>query len=112
MEGRAYRYTATASREEYGAGLMREAPAGGDDTEAVLSHFAAQMGGPESEVLRSVVRRLAGGPDEAPVVNHGGGTRSRRAERRIAPRCGFPAVPATALAATSGPAARGQRPSR
>ena len=42
------------------ARLMREALDGGGDTEAVLSHFVAQMGGPESEVLRSVVRRLAG----------------------------------------------------
>ena len=44
-DGKAYRYTATASREEYSAGLMREALAGGGDTEAVLSHFVAQMGG-------------------------------------------------------------------
>jgi predicted transcriptional regulator len=61
-EGKAYRYTATASREEYSARLMREALDGGGDTEMVLSHFIAQMGGAESEVLRSVVRRLAGDP--------------------------------------------------
>jgi predicted transcriptional regulator len=60
-EGKAYRYTATASREEYSAGLMQEALAGGGDTEAVLSHFVAQMDGTESEVLRAVVRRLADG---------------------------------------------------
>jgi predicted transcriptional regulator len=59
-DGKAYRYTATASREEYSARLMREALAGGGDTEAVLSHFVAQIGGAESEVLRTVVRRLAG----------------------------------------------------
>jgi predicted transcriptional regulator len=58
-EGKAYRYTATASREEYSARLMREALAGGGDTEAVLSHFVAEIGGEESEVLRNVVRRLA-----------------------------------------------------
>jgi predicted transcriptional regulator len=58
-DGKAYRYTATASREEYSARLMREALAGGGDTEAVLSHFVAQIGGAESEVLRTVVRRLA-----------------------------------------------------
>jgi predicted transcriptional regulator len=58
-EGKAYRYTATASRDEYSARLMREALHGGGDTEAVLSHFVAQMGGEESEVLREVVRRLA-----------------------------------------------------
>jgi predicted transcriptional regulator len=58
-EGKAYRYTATASREEYSARLMREALDGGGDTQAVLSHFVAQMDGEESEVLRTVVRRLA-----------------------------------------------------
>ncbi len=54
-EGKAYRYTAT----EYSARLMREALAGGGDTEAVLSHFVAEIGGEESAVLRNVVRRLA-----------------------------------------------------
>jgi predicted transcriptional regulator len=58
-EGKAYRYTATASREEYSARLMREALAGGGDTEAVLSHFVAGIDGEESKVLRNVVRRLA-----------------------------------------------------
>jgi predicted transcriptional regulator len=60
-EGKAYRYAATASREEYSARLMAEALAGGGDTEAVLNHFVAQMDGGDSEVLRAVVRRLAGG---------------------------------------------------
>ena len=60
-DGKAYRYTAVANREEYSARLMREAMAEAEDTEAVLSHFVAQMGGEESEVLRTVVRRLTGG---------------------------------------------------
>jgi predicted transcriptional regulator len=59
-EGKAYRYTATASREEYSARLMREALDGAGDTQAVLTHFVAQMDGEESEVLRAVVRALAG----------------------------------------------------
>ncbi len=59
-DGKAYQYTATASREEYSARLMREALAGGGDTEAVLTHFVAQIGGAESQVLRTVVQRLAG----------------------------------------------------
>ena len=58
-DGKAYRYTATASREEYSARLMREALADGGDTEAVLSHFVAQMADPESEALRAAVRRRA-----------------------------------------------------
>jgi predicted transcriptional regulator len=58
-EGKAYRYTATASREEYSARLMREALDDGGNTQAVLTHFVAQMDGEESEVLRAVVRALA-----------------------------------------------------
>src|SRR5215470_5777635 len=57
-DGKAYRYTATASREEYSARLMAEALADGGDTEAVLSHFVAQIDGQDSDVLRAVVRRL------------------------------------------------------
>jgi predicted transcriptional regulator len=60
-EGKAYRYTATASREEYSARLMREALDDGGDTQVVLSHFVAQMDGEESEVLRAVVRGLTDG---------------------------------------------------
>jgi predicted transcriptional regulator len=60
-EGKAYRYTPTASREEYSARLMRDALADGGNAEVVLSHFVAQMGGAESEALRTVVRRLRGG---------------------------------------------------
>jgi predicted transcriptional regulator len=64
-EGKAYRYAATASREEYSARLMREAlAAGGGDTEAVLNHFVAQMDGDESEALRAVFERLAREPGE------------------------------------------------
>ncbi|HET9893592.1 MAG TPA: BlaI/MecI/CopY family transcriptional regulator [Streptosporangiaceae bacterium] len=58
-DGKAYRYTATASREEYSARLMAEALAGGGNTEAVLSHFVAQIDGEDSEVLSAVVSRLA-----------------------------------------------------
>jgi predicted transcriptional regulator len=58
-DGKAYRYSATASREEYSARLMREALADGGDAETVLSHFAAQIGGAESAALRGVMQRLA-----------------------------------------------------
>lgn len=58
-DGKAYRYTATASRAEYSARLMAEALAGGGDTEAVLHHFLAQIDGDDSEVLGAIVRRLA-----------------------------------------------------
>lgn len=57
-DGKAYRYTATASRAEYSAGLMREALSDGGDTALVLSHFLAQMDGAESQALREAVHRL------------------------------------------------------
>jgi predicted transcriptional regulator len=60
-DGKAYRYTAVASREEYSARLMREAMAESGDTEAVLSHFVAQMDGTESAALRTVLDKLTGG---------------------------------------------------
>jgi predicted transcriptional regulator len=57
-EGKAYRYAATATREEYSARLMSEALADGGNTEAVLAHFVAEMDGENSELLRAVIRRL------------------------------------------------------
>ena len=60
-DGKAYRYTAVASREEYSARLMREALAEAGDTEAVLSHFVASMDGGQAEALRVVLGKLAGG---------------------------------------------------
>ena len=57
-DGKAYRYTAVASRDEYSARLMREAMAEAGDTEAVLSHFVAQMDGEQSQVLRAVLDKL------------------------------------------------------
>src|SRR6202000_3220289 len=60
-DGKAYRYSAVASREEHSARLMREAMAEAGDTEAVLSHFVAQMDGSESAALRAVLEKLAGG---------------------------------------------------
>ena len=59
-DGKAYRYSAVASREEYSARLMREAMAEAGDTEAVLSHFLAEMDSAESDALRAVLRRLTG----------------------------------------------------
>src|SRR5260370_1289085 len=117
-DGKAYRYTATASREEYSARLMREALAGGGDTEAVLIHFVAQMDGEESEVLGAIVRRRAdskgqkarGGPrrwwphgrrrssgspylrsdDPGDAVSRGGVLREARRSRRSRPTGTWP----------------------
>ena len=59
-DGKAYRYTPVASRDEYSARLMREAMAEAGDTEAVLSHFVAQMDGAQSRALRAVLDKLTG----------------------------------------------------
>jgi predicted transcriptional regulator len=59
-DGKAYRYTPVASREEYSARLMREALAEAGDTEAVLSHFVAAMDSGQAEALRAVLDKLAG----------------------------------------------------
>jgi predicted transcriptional regulator len=59
-DGKAYRYTAVASREEYSARLMGEALTEAGDTEAVLSHFVAAMDGGQAEALRAVLDKLAG----------------------------------------------------
>jgi predicted transcriptional regulator len=60
-DGKAYRYTAVTSREEYGAQLMREALAEAGDAEAVLSHFVAAIDGSQAEVLRAILDKHAGG---------------------------------------------------
>lgn len=58
-DGKAYRYRPTLTREEHSARLMREALSGGGRSEAVLSHFVAQMDAEESADLRAALRRLA-----------------------------------------------------
>jgi predicted transcriptional regulator len=57
-EGKAYRYTAVASREEYSARLMSEALADAGDTEMVLSHFVEAMDGEQSAALRAALDKL------------------------------------------------------
>jgi predicted transcriptional regulator len=57
-DGKAYRYTAVASREEYSARLMREALAEAGDAEAVLSHFVASMDGDQAEALRAILDKF------------------------------------------------------
>ncbi len=58
-DGKAYRYRPTLTREEHSARLMLEALNGGGRSEAVLSHFVAQIDAEESADLRAALRRLA-----------------------------------------------------
>ncbi|MTE15093.1 BlaI/MecI/CopY family transcriptional regulator [Nocardia aurantiaca] len=57
--GKAYRYWATLSREEYSARLMREALGSGGRSDLVLAHFVEQMSAEESEGLRAALRKLS-----------------------------------------------------
>jgi predicted transcriptional regulator len=64
-DGRAYRYWATASREDYTAGLMGEVLAASTDRAAALRRFAERISPAEAEELRKALeraRRLEGKP--------------------------------------------------
>jgi predicted transcriptional regulator len=59
--GKAFRYWATHSREEYGARLMREALDASGNPELVLTHFLERMSDADSARLQDVVRKWAAG---------------------------------------------------
>jgi predicted transcriptional regulator len=54
-DGRAYRYRPTASREEYTAGLMREAFEASTDRLATLRSFVARIDPAEATELRALL---------------------------------------------------------
>src|SRR5437588_10327825 len=54
-DGRAYRYHATASREEYTAGLMEEAFEASTDRVATLRSFVQRIDPAEAEELRAML---------------------------------------------------------
>lgn len=54
-DGRAYKYGATTSREEYVAGLMGEALAVAEDRTATLARFVQQMRPGEAEELHRLL---------------------------------------------------------
>jgi predicted transcriptional regulator len=61
-DGKAWRYTPTASRAEFSARLMREALEGGEAEQgAVFSHFLAQISEEEAQALRAALRRMGRG---------------------------------------------------
>ena len=59
-EGRAYRYRATVTREEYTANLMGEALAASTDQAATLLLFAEKMSPAEAEKLRQALDQASG----------------------------------------------------
>lgn len=56
-DGRAYRYQATISRDEYAAGLMSEALAASADSATALLHFARQIDPADAEELRQALEQ-------------------------------------------------------
>lgn len=54
-DGRAYRYRATASREDYTAGLMRDAFETSNDRVATLRSFVQRIGPAEAADLRALL---------------------------------------------------------
>ncbi len=59
-EGRAYRYEALTSGEEYSAGLMRQALAASSDRAAMLMHFIEELSADEAGAVEEAYRRLTG----------------------------------------------------
>lgn len=61
LDGRAYRYRPSVSREDYAAGLMREALTAGVDHSGTLMRFAEKLTAEESAALRRAMRRAQAG---------------------------------------------------
>lgn len=58
----AFSYLPVASREEYGAGLMREALDSSGDRAEVLVRFVGEMSAPEAAALRAALQAHEGTP--------------------------------------------------
>ena len=63
-EGKAHRYRAVATREQYGAALMREALSGSGNREKALLDFVRQMTPEEEEALRAALNSLERKPSD------------------------------------------------
>ncbi|NMI01520.1 BlaI/MecI/CopY family transcriptional regulator [Pseudonocardia acidicola] len=66
MDGRAYRYLPSASREEVTARALRDLLDSSGDVEAVLLHFARSVSARESEVLLDALSDAGPGSAEEP----------------------------------------------
>ncbi|MDR0343716.1 MAG: BlaI/MecI/CopY family transcriptional regulator [Nocardiopsaceae bacterium] len=58
--GRAYRYEALVSADEYGARLIRQALAASSDRAGVLLHFIGELSADEATAVEAAYRRLTG----------------------------------------------------
>ena len=59
-DGRAYRYEALVTAQEYGAGLIRQALAASSDRAGVLLQFIGELSAEEADVVEEAYRRLTG----------------------------------------------------
>ena len=59
-EGRAHRYTAARSREDFLSALMSDALDSTDDRSAVLARFVGSMRPDDTDVLRHLLRKRRG----------------------------------------------------
>jgi predicted transcriptional regulator len=59
LDGRAYRYVPTSTRDQHIATLMRDALTSSDDHVAALLRFTEQLTEAESDALRTAMRRVA-----------------------------------------------------
>jgi predicted transcriptional regulator len=64
-DGRAYRYEATTSREDYTAALMSDALAASTDRAATLRRFAEQIDQSEADELRRALQQVRAGQEKA-----------------------------------------------
>ncbi len=62
-DGRAFRYVAVTSREEYSAELMREALGAATDRDAVLVRFAETVSSADATVLRGALANATSDDD-------------------------------------------------
>lgn len=60
LDGRAYLYSATATREQYTAMQMAEAMSGSEDRAAAFAHFVDQIDAASLSALRAAVRHKRG----------------------------------------------------
>jgi len=62
MEGRAYRYEPTSTREQHSARLMSDALAASADSQTTLMHFLEQMPPGDASALQKLLRKPRGKP--------------------------------------------------
>lgn len=67
-QGRAYAYRPVCTREQYAAGLMREALATSADHTAALLAFVTEMPAEEAAALRDALAGLDASPDNHPEL--------------------------------------------